>query len=256
MDDMNNGSKIDYKTIVSFLKNNLKGILLWAILGLVVSFVVSFFYMEPKYSSTIDILVNQKANDTQEQYTAQQADLQAITTYKDILQKGIILGPVLNNVKDQDNYKGNLSDLKNSISVNNETNSQVMSVTVKDTNSYVAADIANQIGSVFTKKIKKMMKVDNVTIVSKGKANPKPVSPNVKLLSVIGMIVGMFVGVIISVSRESLDKSVKDEEFLKEDLGLINLGNIYHQKIDERKFGVIRALEKKDSNTYQGKRRV
>ena len=43
-----------------------------------------FLFIEPKYNSSIDILVNQKENNAQVQYAAQQADLQVINTYKDV----------------------------------------------------------------------------------------------------------------------------------------------------------------------------
>src|SRR5699024_12759037 len=126
-----------------------------------------------KYSSNIDILVNQKANNEQVQYAAQQADLQVINTYKDVLTKPIILTPVLKEVKRIDNYQGNLGTLSNAIKVSNQTNSQVITVTVTDKNAYVAADIANTIGKVFTNKVKKMIQVDIVTFVSIVKVNIK-----------------------------------------------------------------------------------
>lgn len=87
------------------------------------SSVLTFSFITPKYSSNIDILVNQKANNEQVQYAAQQADLQVINTYKDVLTKPIILTPVLKEVKRIDNYQGNLGALSNAIKVSNQTNS-------------------------------------------------------------------------------------------------------------------------------------
>lgn len=86
------------------------------------------------------------------QYTAQQADLQAINTYKDVLQKSVILAPVVKEVRERDNYQGSVGTLQQSMSITNQTNSQVLSVTVTDTNAYTAADLANTIGKVFAKR--------------------------------------------------------------------------------------------------------
>lgn len=154
-EETNNETVIDLRQLGALLWKNIWGILIWGILGIILALGISFVFMTPKYSATIDLLVNQKVDNSALQYNAQQADLQAINTYKDVLTKPVILTPVLKQVKQQDNYTGSLSSLENSISITNETNSQVISVTVTDTNAYTAADLANTIGKVFSSKIKK-----------------------------------------------------------------------------------------------------
>ena len=171
---------IDIPQIFNAMKRNWFTLFICGVVGMLLSLVVAFFFITPKYSASVDLLVNQKADTTQAQFTAQQADLQAINTYKDVLKKSVILEPVLKKVKEQDNYKGSLKTLQDSISISNETNSPVVSVTVTDVNAYVAADIANTIGTVFTQKIKKIMQVNNVTVVNKATVNTTPISPNKK----------------------------------------------------------------------------
>ena len=137
-----NENIIDFSRIIDAAQKNIVGIIIWGVVGLAVSLMVSFFVMTPKYNSTVDILVNQKNNNSAVQFNVQQADLQAINTYKDVLKKSVILTPVLKTIKEKDNYQGNLEKLQESIKITNQTNSQVISVTVTDTNAYVAADIA------------------------------------------------------------------------------------------------------------------
>lgn len=233
---------IDLSSFMSTLKKNIVSIIVWAILGLVVSLGSVFLFIEPKYSSNVDILVNQKADNAQVQYAAQQADLQVINTYKDVLTRPIILTPVLKEVKRTDNYQGNLGTLGKSIKVSNQTNSQVITVTVTDKNAYIAADVANAIGKVFTKKVKKMMQVDNVTIVSKAKVNTKPVSPNKKLYALVGVVVGLIVGILVVFIRELTDKTVKDSSFLTDELGLTNIGSVYHLDINDSDYGVVKVI--------------
>ena len=233
---------IDLRHLIIVLKNNMISIIIWAVLGLIISLGSVFLLIEPKYSSSIDILVNQKASNEQVQYTTQQADLQAINTYKDVLTKPIILAPVLKEVKRTDNYQGNVSTLENSIKVTNQTNSQVVTVTVTDKNAYVAADVANTIGKVFSKKVKKMMQVDNVTIVSNAKVNNSPVSPNKKVFALAGVVIGAFVGVAIAFIKEFTDKTVKDSSFLTDELGLTNIGSVYHLDINDNDYGVVKVI--------------
>lgn len=219
---------IDLRQLWGLLRKNIVSLVVWMLVGGVLAFLVSFVFMTPKYSATTDILVNQKADNAQMQFNAQQADLQAINTYKDVLKKDVILSPVLKQIRQKDNYNGNLSQLQSSISIENQTNSQVLSVTVTDKNAYTAADVANTIGNVFSKKIKKMMKIDNVTVVTKAVADTKPVSPNKKLNILIGLVAGLIIGIAIVVMRSLFDTTVKDENFLTEELGLVSLGAVSH----------------------------
>lgn len=242
MDRKLGNTEFNINMVLTIIKKNLFSILFWIVLGGIVSSILTFSFITPKYSSNIDILVNQKANNEQVQYAAQQADLQVINTYKDVLTKPIILTPVLKEVKRIDNYQGNLGTLSNAIKVSNQTNSQVITVTVTDKNAYVAADIANTIGKVFTKKVKKMMQVDNVTIVSSAKVNTKPVSPNKKLYIFVGLVIGLLIGVTIAFIKELTDKTVKDSSFLIDELGLTNIGSVYHLDINDNDYGIVEAI--------------
>lgn len=233
---------IDIGYLMNILKKNILSVLLWAVVGVALSLIAVFMLIEPKYSSSVDILVNQKVSNAQVQYAAQQADLQAINTYKDVLTKPIILSPVLKEVKRTDSYQGSIDSLEKSIKVTNQTNSQVITVTVTDKNAYVAADVANTVGKVFAKKAKKMMQVDNVTIVSNAKVNTKPVSPNKKLYTLAGLIVGLFIGITIAFIKEFTDKTIKDSSFLTDELGLTNIGSVYHLDINEDDYGVVKVI--------------
>ena len=237
---------IDLSSLLMALKKSWVSIIVWGIVGLLASLVVSFVIMTPKYSSTIDILVNQKADNTQMQYTAQQADLQAINTYQDVLKKSVILAPVVKEVRQKDNYQGTVASLQDNMTISNQTNSQVISVTVTDTNAYTAADLANTIGEVFSRKIKKMMKVDNVTVVTKAKANTN---------AVIGLAVGLLVGMALAIIKEITDTTVKDTDFITKDLGLTSLGAVYHIHSNEDDFGLVKVIDKNAQNVAPEKRR-
>src|SRR5699024_2401720 len=242
MDRKLGNTEFNINMVLTIIKKNLFSILFWIVLGGIVSSILTFSFITPKYSSDIDILVNQKANNEQVQYAAQQADLQVINTYKDVLTKPIILTPDLQEVKRIDNYQGNLGTLSNAIKVSNQTNSLVITVTVTDKYAYVAADIANTIGKVFTKKVKKMMQVDNVAIVSSAKVKTKPVSPNKKLYIFVGIVIGLLIGVTIAFIKELTDKTVKDSSFLIDELGLTNIGSVYHLDIDDSDYGVVKVI--------------
>lgn len=254
----NMSETIDLSRLFKAAKADFKGIVVWTIVGLVVALTIAFLFVTPKYSSNVDFLVNQKSEDSQTQYTKQQADLGAINTYKDVLEKSVILNPVLKEQRQENNYKGSLKDLQNAIDISNAQGSQVISVTVTDKNSYVAADIANNIADVFNKKIKKMMKIDNVTIVTKARVDNQAVSPNKKIYAAVGLLVGFLIGIAIAVFKEFLNNTVQNSDFVTDELGLTNLGQVYHIKKDEHNFRIVHVLNNQGLQGSEGrnKRRV
>lgn len=240
--------------LITIIKKNFWNIITWGIGVMFLTFFIVTFFVSPKYSASIDVLVNQKVNSTQAQYTAQQTDLQAINTYKDVLKKPVILQSVLNDIKKKYNYQGNLENLQNEISIKNEASSQILTVTVKGDNAYVVANTANIIGKVFSKKIKNIMKVDNVSIVSKAKPDTNPVSPNRKLITLLGLLLGLLLGFAVATIRYLFDTTVKDEDFLTKELGLVSLGSIYHIPVKEDGYHSIYL--KKTNSENQLRRRV
>lgn len=240
---------LDIKRFNVIMKKNILGIVICGVIGLVLSTIVSTVIMTPKYESSVDILVNQKSSDIQTQLNVQQADLQAINTYKDVLKKPIILSDVLKQLREKDNYQGNLEDLQSSLNITNETNSQVVTVTAKAENPYIAKDIANMVGEVFTNKIKKLMQVNNVTIVSDARLNTTPVSPNRKLIIIVGTIIGLFIGIITGLIKELTNTKISDMSYLTDELGLTNLGTVYHIDNKNKALRVVNIITGKTENS-------
>lgn len=255
-----------------------------------VAFGVSKFVIHPQYSSSAALLVNRKQDGDQAgvQYAAQQADVQIINTYKDIITRPIILNTVVNNLtkphKEQiqaaapaqyatnaygeqvqtapahpakyklvaakyDDTDLTADSVAKMISISNQTNSQVFSVNVKSGDAKMSKDIANKIAEVFKDKVAAIMSVSNVSIVSKAMTNSKPVAPNVKLITLAGFLLGVFAGFAWGFIKEVTDRTVKDLEFLTDELKLTNLGVIgYIGKIRDVK-DVVAANEKKNTSS-------
>lgn len=247
-----------------------RNITLMVVLGVamaVVAFGVSKFVMHPKYSASAALLVNRKQDDQQGaiQYADQQADVQIINTYKDIITRPIILDSVVKELTEphkvqtkaavEAKYKTNalgeeiqtspaepaqyklikakyaasdlnVNQLAQMISISNQTNSQVFSVNVKSGDPVLSKDIANTIADVFKDQVASIMSVSNVSIVSKATTNRTPVAPNVKLITLAGLVTGVAIGFVWGFIKEITDRTVKDLNFLTDDLKLTNLGVI------------------------------
>ncbi|QVI33934.1 YveK family protein [Lacticaseibacillus chiayiensis] len=259
--------QIDLSQLWQVFKRSFLSMIILGIIGMAVAYFGAKTFIAPKYESDTSLLVNRKQdNDPNMQLNAQQADIQLINTYKDIITRPVVLQAVATDltspqrvmiakpkkavygtrynaatgVREQyivkkaepARYKLKASkytnltadDLSKKVSVSTQQNSQVFTVNVKDTDPVRARDIANEVARVFEKKIATIMSISNVSVVSKATANPTPVSPRLQVMALIGLALGIFIAFVWGLIRELSDQTVKDIDFITEDLGLVNLG--------------------------------
>lgn len=218
--------------IFAILRKHIIAIIVATCAGGVVAAAVTFLVMQPKYESTAMVLVNRKQTTAAGQYNDLQTDLQMINTYKDIITKDVVLSPVRENLQKKGVVVGSTGELANEITVSNNTNSQVMSVTAKADDPYTARAIVNETAEVFRNKITSIMtNAKNVTIISRGTLNKGAVSPRKKLNILIGLLAGLVVGILFAFLRELTDRTVKDPAFITDTLDLPLLGTI--TEVDE-----------------------
>lgn len=214
------------------IKKRLSMIVSLGLIGLIIASIFTFFIATPQYNATTQILVNRTTESTEGiQLNDINTNVQMINTYKDIIKGPVILDEVSQNL----DMGLTASYLSSKIEIATQENSQVFSLTVLDENPYDAAEIANSVANTFQNEIGNIMNVDNVTIISEAIANTSPVSPNSPLNLLIGLLLGLVVGVGLAFVYEFLDKTVKDEKFIVEQLGWTNLGKVSEMSEEELK---------------------
>lgn len=233
---------ISLKELFDTLKKRLTLIISITLIAMIVSGIVSYFIITPEYKSSTQILVNQaKADSSAALNTGEvQANVQLISTYSVILKSAAIL----NIVKEELNLDMSVSTLNSKITVENAQNSQVMTVSVTDSDPTVALQIANKTAEVFEKEIKNIMTIDNVKVLplAEDQENQAPISPNPPLNIAIAAVVGLMIGVGLAFLLEYLDNTVKNEQDIEKLLELPVLGAI--TTIDENVEAKMRGTQK------------
>ncbi|MBI0577966.1 capsular biosynthesis protein [Neobacillus cucumis] len=223
---------ISLKELLETLKKRIILIVSITLIAAIASGVVSYFYLTPIYQASTQILVNQ-TKDKNSLYNSNevQTNLQLINTYNVIIKSPAILDKVAEEL----NSGITATQISNEITVANENESQVVNLTVQDPNAQQAADIANTTAKVFQKEIKKIMNVDNVSILSKATVseNPSPVKPRPLLNIAIAIVVGLMAGVGLSFLLEYFNNTIKNEQDVEKLLELPILGVI--ATIDDQK---------------------
>lgn len=206
------------------LKKHLRIIVKMTLVGGFLAGFYSFLLATPIYQASTDILVNRSADSRDNNLFAQDinASLQLINTYSDVIRNDVVLKPVVRTLGTRETAE----ELREKITVESKNNSQVFTIAVKDENPSRAAHIANVVAKEFNHQIKKMMKIDNVTIISKATTPRHAVSPRKALNLLVGLVVGMGIGLAIAFIRELADNTVKSEDFITEELGWTSLGQV------------------------------
>lgn len=261
---------IELSQLWQIVKKYWFGLIFMAIIGAGVGYSIAKFVISPTYSSSTSMLVNRSTEDastTNANLSDQQADVQLISTYKNLITSSNVLGtvsdelahpapvvvkkareavyqtladgtnvlvtPAQEEVTKQSNKKGyklSVDDLKGMVSVSSQTNSQVFSIDVKSNDAQLSAKIANEVASVFKAKIGNFMNINNVSIIDKATVNKKPVAPNVTLFTFAGLVVFASLSFILVMIKELTSTTIKSSDEVVELLGITNLGTISYIK--------------------------
>lgn len=261
---------IELRQLWHIIQKHLFALIFMAIIGACAGYGVAKFVIAPTYSASTSMLVNRSADDTSTataNLSDQQADVQLINTYKNLIISSNVLGTVSDKLKNpapivvqkakdavyetladgtrglvtpaqkeitkpsnKKKYYLSVDELKSMVTISSQQNSQVFSVNVKSKDPKLAADVANEVADVFKDKIGGFMKINNVSIVDSAKANKKPVSPNTKLFTLAGLVVIGGLTFLYMLIKELGDTTIKSPDEVSQLFGMTNLGVIGHVK--------------------------
>lgn len=195
-----------------------------------------YAFSVPTYQSETEVLINQSVpENTVVQSQDVQANLQLVNTYTSIITSPRILSAVSAILDD----KYSIKELSNMINVSNASDSQVIRIQVQSKNPNDAVKIANETVRVFKKEIPKIMKIDNISVLSPAfyDSAMSPVKPHQSLMLVVSGLFGLVIGIIIMFVRDLFDRSIKSKEDVEAILNLPVLSMISEIKeADIQKF--------------------
>lgn len=258
---------IDLRRLFILIKKHLISILIWMIgLGLI-AYGVSEYVLVPKYTASTQLLVNRKSTaDANQAYANQQADVNAVTTYKDIITSNVILkgaskylaNPVTLVKKATPAKKavyrteedGTRTLVKKAVkakpavykregksySVSASELSSAVSVTTTTSSQVFTLSAtaetpakAQAIANAVAKEFKEQIhKIMDVNNVTIVAEAPKGTKsfPKVKMITAIGVLAGLLISLLIIIIKDLSDTTVREDSFMTNELGLTNLGEV------------------------------
>lgn len=215
-------STIDLAKLIEILKKNIKLILILPIVCLLISAIITLFFLDDKFQASTQVLVNQKESDSQMMAQEVQSNIQLVNTYSEIVKSPRILDKVSKEL----NRKYSSSEISNMLTVNNQAESQLLNIAIENESGKEAEVIANKISQVFSKEVPDIMNVDNVSVLSTADDTAKQVAPKSMVNLIIGLITGLILALLIIFVKEIFDKRIKSEEDVENELEIPVLGSI------------------------------
>ena len=220
---------IDLREYFSIIKKRFWIIALLAIISALISGVISFFMLKPVYEAKSTLIVNaDKQAETQivtgDQITVTQ---KLAVTYGEIIKSRIVLDDVIKNLKLENTYES----LSGQITVSPVKDTQIISISVQDTNPQKARDIANEIPKVFEKEAKRITKANDVQVIDKAILPKNPIKPNKVMNVLIAFVLGTMIGLFVVFLIEYLDNKIKTPQDIEKHLGLSVIGVIPNEDI-------------------------
>ncbi|MDY3960130.1 YveK family protein [Romboutsia timonensis] len=221
---------VDLRDYFGIVKKRFWIIALITIISVVVSGVISFFMLSPVYEAKSTLIVNTEKNEETQMITGDQFSVtqKLAVTYGEIIKSRTVLDEVIQNLKLDDKYEG----LVNNVTVSPVKDTQIISISVQDTNKEKARDIANEIPKVFKKEAERITKANDIQVIDKAILPQSPIGPNKKMNMALAAVIGGMIGLFVVFFIEYLDNKLKTPQDIEKHLGLPILGVIPNEKLE------------------------
>lgn len=214
-------NKINLTKFINILKKEWKLLVIIPLVFVLVSLLLTIFIMKPVYEANTQVLVNQKEKNPELRAQEVQSNIQLVNTYTEIIKSPRILEQVAQKEKEF-----SIQNINNMLTVETQANSQILNISFKDSQKKRSEIIANEIANTFSEEMPKIMNVDNVSVLSKADNTANKISPKIIQNIVIALILGVLFTLAIILSKELLDKRIKEEEDVERELDIPVLGSI------------------------------
>jgi len=220
--------ELDLKELFNIFWERKLEIILIILICIVLGAVYSFALLKPEYKSDTTLLLTQITSTEGENNTSiTQTDLtlnsKLVSTYSELIKSKAVLRKVIDELSISNLDEENL---KESIKVSAVTDTEMIKISVTNSNPNYAEIIANKIAEVFSEKIADIYKINNVYVVDKAEVSETPSNINHAKDIVIFIFIGIVVACGYVLLINMLDNTIKTEADIEKITGLMVLASI------------------------------
>ena len=258
---IDNELEIDLVDLIIFLAKKA-----WIILSIAVIVALSCYYimqtnMKAFYKADTTIYILYRENEKGVSPNDIQAGTFLTSDYKKLIKSHSVLDQVINTLSLDYNY----DELSEKTEVEVETDTRIITISVKDADPYMAMEVANMIREVATDYINKVMKAELVMKVDAAQLPENPIVKNSKKAAMIGGMVGAMGVVGVLGMGYILRGTITNEKYIEERMNLpvvavipeVNEKRIvkkHKRELNQEKKMAIREMTREDKGVEASKR--
>ena len=236
--------EINIKDFFNYLK---KYILI--ICGVVVIFVIGVFTYDksikkPLYTTYTTIILT-KSNEAQTSTTITQNDIllnqKLVETYTKIIKSKLVLDQVIS----ETGITYTAEELGQNVAVEAYENTEMLKISVTDSDPELAASIANSIAQVFSGEVAKIYQMNNISVIDIAQVPEEVSNDTLTRDFFIALFISIFgsIGVIFIIYY--FDDSIKLTDDLEEEIGMPVIAKVFKSDIGSKNRGKVELLVQK-----------
>lgn len=220
--------EIDLKELFEFIKKKIGLLITITVVICLLGCIYGLFIQKPMYKSYTTIILG--GNETTASQTITQSDItlnkNLVDTYAEIVKSRRVLEQVIAELDLEETYE----ELSNKISVSSVNNTEIIKITVADSNPIEAKNVANFTANFFSKEVVKLYNMNNVNVLDEANEANEPYNINIPKQVIIYFFIGIIIALSILFIIFYFDRTIKSVEQVEQKIKLPILGGVEEYK--------------------------
>ena len=220
--------EIDLKELFEFIKKKIGLLITITVVICLLGCIYGLFIQKPMYKSYTTIILG--GNETTASQTITQSDItlnkNLVDTYAEIVKSRRVLEQVIAELDLEETYE----ELSNKISVSSVNNTEIIKITVADSNPIEAKNVANVTANFFSKEVVKLYNMNNVNVLDEANEANEPYNINIPKQVIIYFFIGLIIALSILFIIFYFDRTIKSVEQVEQKIKLPILGGVEEYK--------------------------
>lgn len=220
--------EIDLKELFEFIKKKIGLLITITVVICLLGCIYGLFIQKPVYKSYTTIILG--GNETTASQTITQSDItlnkNLVDTYAEIVKSRRVLEQVIAELDLEETYE----ELSNKISVSSVNNTEIIKITVADSNPIEAKNVANVTANFFSKEVVKLYNMNNVNVLDEANEANEPYNINIPKQVIIYFFIGIIIALSILFIIFYFDRTIKSVEQVEQKIKLPILGGVEEYK--------------------------
>lgn len=213
-----NEETIDLSKLWQMIRKKMGLIIVLTILVTMTAGIITFFFIEPEFRSTVSVFISDERSGESATETINDINMyqKLVDTYAEIAKSRTVSEDVIENL----DLEMSVGQFQSMISTSPKGNTQFLNLSVTSTDRELAYKVANQMARSLKVVSRELRGSDIVQILDPANVPQGPSSPNLNKNLAIGFVFGLMLSVFLVLFMEFMDKTVKDPDFINNELKL------------------------------------